>query len=77
MDDHKIPLEDLLARLQSHAQNGLAHEVAVARNLELGDNKLSEKKKTPWWWRLIKEMFNWFSIMLWVGAALCIVAYEL
>jgi len=51
--------------------------MAHQRNLELGDNKLTEKKKTPWWIRLIMEMLNWFSIMLWVGAALCILAYEL
>lgn len=43
----------------------------------MGDNKLSEKQKVPNWVKFLKEISNWFSMMLWVGAALCITAYLL
>jgi len=43
--------------------------------MDEGDNKLPEKKKTPGWVRFLIEISNWFSIMLWIGAILCIVTY--
>lgn len=49
--------------------------MAIKRNMEEGDNKLPEKKKTPGWVRFLIEISNWFSIMLWIGAILCIVTY--
>jgi sodium/potassium-transporting ATPase subunit alpha len=49
----------------------------LERNLEEGDNKLPEKKKTPGWVKFLVEISNWFSIMLWVGSILCIVTYGL
>ena len=49
--------------------------MATKRNAEEGDNKLPEKKKTPAWIRFLKEITNWFAIMLWVGSILCIVIY--
>lgn len=36
---------------------------------------MPEKKKTPGWLIFLGELFNWFSIMLWVGSGLCIFAY--
>jgi sodium/potassium-transporting ATPase subunit alpha len=53
----------------------LTTEAAVKRNLEEGDNKLPEKEKTPGWIRFLKEITNWFAIMLWIGSILCIITY--
>ena len=50
-------------------------ENALRRNFEEGDNKLPEKEKTPAWLRFLKEITNWFAIMLWVGSILCIITY--
>lgn len=36
---------------------------------------MTEKKKTPWWIKLIMEMLQPFSILLWIAAALCIGLY--
>ena len=77
MDDHKISVEELLDRLKVDEKNGLSEEEASRRNVELGDNKLPEGKKTPAWILFIKELLNWFAIMLWVGGGLCIMAYFL
>lgn len=75
MDEHRIPLEELCHRFGTSIENGLTTEAAIKRNLEEGDNKLPEKKKTPGWIRFLKEITNWFAIMLWVGSILCIVIY--
>jgi hypothetical protein len=42
MDDHRIPVEELLERLESNEERGLTQNEAHRRNLELGDNKLPE-----------------------------------
>lgn len=75
MDEHKIPLEELCYRFGINLEAGLTTEAAVKRNLEEGDNKLPEKEKTPAWIRFLKELTNWFAIMLWIGSILCIITY--
>lgn len=57
MDEHRIELQQLALRFQTSLQDGLREEDAVAKNRQFGDNRLSEKKKTPWWIKLILEMF--------------------
>lgn len=75
MDEHRIPLEELCYRFGTSVEAGLTSEQAIKRNAEEGDNKLPEKKKEPGWLRFLKEITNWFAIMLWVGSILCIVIY--
>jgi len=75
MDEHKIPLEELLKRFGTNMETGLSNDAAFRRNQEEGDNKLPEKEKTPGWIRFLKEITNWFAILLWVGSILCIVTY--
>jgi hypothetical protein len=43
MDEHKIPLEELLYRFGANLETGLTTEMAIKRNLEEGDNRLPEK----------------------------------
>lgn len=75
MDEHKIPLDELVYRFGTNLETGMTTEMAIKRNLEEGDNKLPEKEKTPGWIRFLKEITNWFAIMLWVGSILCIIIY--
>jgi sodium/potassium-transporting ATPase subunit alpha len=75
MDEHAIPIEELYYRYQVNPEIGLTTEAAVKRNLEEGDNRLPEKEKTPGWIRFLKEITNWFAIMLWIGSVLCIITY--
>jgi sodium/potassium-transporting ATPase subunit alpha len=75
MDEHRIPLEELCYRFGTSIEKGLTTEAALKRNLEEGDNKLAEKKKTPAWIKFLIEISNWFSIMLWIGSILCIITY--
>lgn len=75
MDEHKISLEELCYRFGTNMESGLSSEAAARRNMEEGDNKLPEKEKTPAWILFLKEITNWFAIMLWVGSILCMVTY--
>ena len=75
MDDHKVALEILFDRLCTSAASGLREDVSLHKNTEFGDNKLSEKKKTPWYIKLMKEMVQPFSILLWLAALLSFVLY--
>jgi Cation transporter/ATPase, N-terminus. len=43
----------------------------------MGDNVLTEKKKTPWYIQLLHEMVGFFSLLLWAGALLSFIAYAL
>jgi hypothetical protein len=40
MDEHKVPLEELLYRLGSNLETGMSTSAALARNQQEGDNKL-------------------------------------
>ena len=67
--------EQILKQVFIYLNKGLSTEQAIKRNAEEGDNKLPEKKKEPAWLRFLKEITNWFAIMLWIGSILCIIIY--
>jgi len=75
MREHKIPIEELFAQMQSDPERGLSSAVAVDRNKIYGDNVLTGKKKTPWYVKLLIELVTPFALILWVGAILSIVVY--
>ncbi|KAL4447137.1 hypothetical protein ABPG74_013989 [Tetrahymena malaccensis] len=75
--DHKISIDEVCSKYQTKLESGLTQQQADHCLQEYGPNKLSEKKKTPWWVKLIKELTNGFALMLWVGGALCFITYGL
>ncbi len=63
MREHIISLQELAAqyfvkliRLETSLSEGLTDDQAIAKNRQFGDNKLTEKTKTPWYVKLIMEM---------------------
>lgn len=40
-----------------------------------GRNELTPPKTTPEWVKFCKQLFGGFSILLWIGAILCFIAY--
>lgn len=54
MDEHRIPLDELCFRFGVNLESGLTTEAATTRNIEEGDNKLPDKKKTPGWIKFLK-----------------------
>lgn len=42
-----------------------------------GPNELSPPKTTPEWVKFCKQLFGGFSMLLWIGAILCYIAYSI
>lgn len=70
-------MKELIERLETNPETGLTKEGAEAKIKEYGRNVLSEKKKEPWYFKLLKEFIGFFGILLMVGGFLCFLAYGL
>uniref|UniRef100_A0A914P1Z9 Na(+)/K(+)-exchanging ATPase n=1 Tax=Panagrolaimus davidi TaxID=227884 RepID=A0A914P1Z9_9BILA len=75
MDEHQISIEELMKRYGSDIHKGLKTNEAEKKLALDGPNQLSPPKTTPKWLKFCKNLFGGFSLLLWIGAILCIVAY--
>jgi len=77
IDDHKIPLEELFRRLHTNPDTGLTQARAKENFERDGPNALTPPKTTPEWIKFCKNLFGGFALLLWIGAALCFIAYSI
>ena len=77
IDDHKIPAEELFARLGADPVRGLTAMEAKIRLDRYGRNELTPPPTIPEWVKFCKQLFGGFAILLWIGAILCFVAYSI
>ncbi|XP_054722785.1 sodium/potassium-transporting ATPase subunit alpha-like [Uloborus diversus] len=77
MDDHSIPLSELYQRLHTNPERGLTSSKASEVLARDGPNALTPPKKTPEWVKFCKNLFGGFALLLWIGAALCFIAYSI
>jgi sodium/potassium-transporting ATPase subunit alpha len=84
MDYHKLEIKTLEERLKTrimgdesgHGRNfGLTEDEAAQILHSYGPNALKEKRGTPWYVKLLKEMTGPFALMIWVSSLLCLIAY--
>ncbi|XP_054156660.1 sodium/potassium-transporting ATPase subunit alpha-1-like isoform X2 [Oppia nitens] len=75
MDEHKIAIDELYARLETKPGTGLTSGQAKAKFDRDGPNSLTPPKKTPEWVKFCGQLFGGFALLLWMGAILCILAY--
>ncbi|WKY03745.1 hypothetical protein Q1695_005029 [Nippostrongylus brasiliensis] len=75
IDDHKIPLEELLFRLKTDKDSGLSLEEAAERLRMYGPNKLTPPYKTPAWVKLLQNLFGGFNMLLWIASAASLIGY--
>ncbi|XP_054979263.1 sodium/potassium-transporting ATPase subunit alpha-2-like [Sorex araneus] len=75
MEDHKLSLEELSTKFSVDLQTGLTHAAAQKILERDGPNILTPPPKTPEWIKFCEQMFGGFSLLLWTGAILCVVAY--
>ena len=54
---------------------GLTTATAKANLERDGPNALTPPKTVPEWVKFLKQLFGGFSMLLWVGAILCFIAY--
>ena len=75
LDEHKITVDALLARLGTDLNQGLSESRAKQVLERDGPNALSPPKTTPEWIKFCKNLFGGFAMLLWAGAFLCFFAY--
>ncbi|KAE9013146.1 Sodium/potassium-transporting ATPase subunit alpha [Phytophthora fragariae] len=77
MTEHKQSPAEIFADLGSDPVNGMTtHDVHGRQEVE-GLNRLTPPKQTPEIVKYIRELTGLFSMLLWVGGALCILIYGL
>jgi len=75
IDDHLISIEELCRRYETDPKLGLRAEL-VGKSLEkYGPNTLTPPKAESEWKKFFAQLFGGFSLLLWIGAILCFVAY--
>uniref|UniRef100_I3KD16 Sodium/potassium-transporting ATPase subunit alpha n=1 Tax=Oreochromis niloticus TaxID=8128 RepID=I3KD16_ORENI len=77
LDDHKIDLDDLGKRYAVDLRLGLTNARAVENLARDGPNTLTPPPTTPEWVKFCRQLFGGFSILLWIGAILCFLAYSI
>ncbi|XP_065207091.1 sodium/potassium-transporting ATPase subunit alpha isoform X1 [Planococcus citri] len=77
IDYHKISVEELYQRFGTHPDTGLTHAKAKEILERDGPNALTPPKTTPEWVKFCKQLFGGFALLLWIGAALCFIAYSI
>uniref|UniRef100_G3RT56 Sodium/potassium-transporting ATPase subunit alpha n=1 Tax=Gorilla gorilla gorilla TaxID=9595 RepID=G3RT56_GORGO len=75
LDDHKLSNRELEEKYGTDIIMGLSSTRAAELLARDGPNSLTPPKQTPEIVKFLKQMVGGFSILLWVGAFLCWIAY--
>ncbi len=59
--------------LQTDIVNGLTEAEAKHRYHQFGPNQIENNKSTPFYYKLLKNFFSFFAILLWSAAGLCFI----
>jgi magnesium-transporting ATPase (P-type) len=65
--------EQVAFELQTDLERGLAAAEADRRLAHYGPNVLKKIRKAPWHFKLLKNFFSFFAVLLWMAALLCFV----
>ncbi|VTJ82386.1 Hypothetical predicted protein [Marmota monax] len=74
-DDHKLNDKELEQKYGTNISRGLSSIRAAELLARDGLNALTPPKQTPEIIKFLKQMVGGFSILLWIGAILCWIAY--
>uniref|UniRef100_A0A8C7ZTA1 ATPase Na+/K+ transporting subunit alpha 2a n=1 Tax=Oryzias sinensis TaxID=183150 RepID=A0A8C7ZTA1_9TELE len=77
LDDHRLSLEELGKRYGVDLARGLTSSRAAEILAKDGLNALTPPPTTPEWVKFCRQLFGGFSILLWIGAILCFLAYSI
>ncbi|XP_033027947.1 potassium-transporting ATPase alpha chain 2 isoform X2 [Lacerta agilis] len=75
LDDHKLSIEELEDKYGTSITKGLPSSRAAEVLARDGPNALTPPKSTPEIIKFLKQMIGGFSILLWLGAILCWIAF--
>uniref|UniRef100_A0A8D0DGN5 Sodium/potassium-transporting ATPase subunit alpha n=1 Tax=Salvator merianae TaxID=96440 RepID=A0A8D0DGN5_SALMN len=77
LDDHKLSLEEISGKYQVDLSRGLTRAQAAEIFRRDGPNALTPPPTTSEWVKFCRQLFGGFSILLWIGALLCFLAYSI
>ncbi|XP_054019951.1 sodium/potassium-transporting ATPase subunit alpha-1 [Dryobates pubescens] len=77
MDDHKLSLDELHRKYGTDLSRGLTPARAAEILARDGPNALTPPPTTPEWVKFCRQLFGGFSLLLWIGAILCFLAYAI
>ncbi|XP_053148250.1 sodium/potassium-transporting ATPase subunit alpha-1 [Hemicordylus capensis] len=75
LDDHKLTLDELHRKYGTDLSRGLAPTRAAEILARDGPNALTPPPTTPEWVKFCRQLFGGFSLLLWIGALLCFLAF--
>merc|ERR1711937_307428 len=75
LDVHKVEVSELCKRFTSNVADGLTDDQVKKGIAEYGLNALTPPPTTPEWVKFCQCLFSGFSMLLWLGAILCFIAY--
>ncbi|KAJ1112320.1 hypothetical protein NDU88_000588 [Pleurodeles waltl] len=75
MDEHKLTLDELHRKFGTDLTRGLTTTRAAEILARDGPNALTPPPTTPEWVKFCRQLFGGFSMLLWIGAVLCFLAY--
>jgi potassium/sodium efflux P-type ATPase len=65
--------EQIAFELQTDLTNGLSIAEAQNRLSHYGRNLLQRARREPWYFKLLRNLFSFFAVLLWAAALLCFV----
>merc|ERR1711884_495940 len=77
IDVHKVDVDVLCKRFNTNVEQGLTDAAAAAGLAQYGKNELTPPPQTPEWVKFRQNLFGGFSLLLWLGAILCFLAYSI
>ncbi|NXD62460.1 AT1A1 ATPase, partial [Eolophus roseicapillus] len=77
IDDHKLSLDELHRKYGTDLSRGLTPARAAEILARDGPNALTPPPTTPEWVKFCRQLFGGFSLLLWIGAILCFLAYSI
>ncbi|CAG6014977.1 unnamed protein product [Menidia menidia] len=75
--EHKMSIEEVSRKLQTDIVQGLTNAKAAEFLIRDGPNALTPPPTTPEWVKFCRQLFGGFSVLLWLGAILCFLAYAI
>uniref|UniRef100_A0A670YV81 Sodium/potassium-transporting ATPase subunit alpha n=1 Tax=Pseudonaja textilis TaxID=8673 RepID=A0A670YV81_PSETE len=76
-DDHRLSLDEISRKYQVDLSKGLTNTRAAEILAQDGPNALTPPPTIPEWVKFCRQLFGGFSILLWIGAILCFLAYSI
>ncbi|CAG10198.1 unnamed protein product [Tetraodon nigroviridis] len=77
IQEHKMSIEGVCRKYQTDIVQGLSNAKAAEFLIRDGPNALTPPLTTPEWVKFCHQLFGGFSILLWIGASLCFMAYSI